>query len=126
MAVQSIEIRRSPVSLPWCPVSQIHSIVRSEIGRHAALRGLTVPRGKRTLFVADVHFGKAAAFRAGGVPLPRGSTATDLERLTRHRMHRTGYALCGDLHPGVRIHGAAGQSAWLPCFVPANAVMTVS
>jgi DNA ligase-associated metallophosphoesterase len=36
----------------------------------------------RTLFVADVHLGKAAAFRAGGVPLPRGSTANDLKRLT--------------------------------------------
>ena len=27
-----------------------------------------------TLFVADVHLGKAATFRAGGVPLPRGGT----------------------------------------------------
>ena len=36
----------------------------------------------RTLFVADVHLGKAAAFRAGGVPVPRGTTATDLARLT--------------------------------------------
>src|SRR6187431_2689406 len=35
----------------------------------------------RTLFVADVHLGKAAAFRAGGVPVPRGSTANDLKRL---------------------------------------------
>ena len=35
----------------------------------------------RTLFVADVHLGKAAAFRAGGVPVPRGSTAADLARL---------------------------------------------
>ena len=26
---------------------------------------------ERTLFVADVHLGKAAAFRAGGVPVPR-------------------------------------------------------
>lgn len=34
-----------------------------------------------TLFVADVHLGKAAAFRAGGVPLPRGSTQSDLARL---------------------------------------------
>lgn len=36
-----------------------------------------------TLFVADVHLGKAAAFRAGGVPLPRGSTQSDLARLAR-------------------------------------------
>lgn len=151
---------------------------------------------ERTLFVADVHLGKAAAFRAGGVPLPRGSTATDLGRLARlimqanaarlvvlgdflhaktgrvaalthafvawrmqhaqvdvllvrgnHDAHagdpppqwrvtcvdephalppflachhavqpRSGYALCGHMHPGVRIAGA-GESARLPCFV---------
>jgi DNA ligase-associated metallophosphoesterase len=47
-----------------------------------AARALAWPR-EHTLFVADVHLGKAAAFRAGGVPLPRGSTATDLARLTR-------------------------------------------
>jgi metallophosphoesterase superfamily enzyme len=29
---------------------------------------------------------------------------------------RTGYALCGHVHPGVRIWGA-GESARLPCFV---------
>jgi DNA ligase-associated metallophosphoesterase len=149
------------------------------------------------VFVADVHLGKAAAFRAGGVPLPRGSTAADLARLA-HVLARTaatrlvvlgdllhaktgrvaaltdafvawrrehaaidmllvrgnhdarsgdppaawdvrcvdephalppflachtdaappsGYALCGHVHPGVRIHGAAEQSARLPCFV---------
>lgn len=47
-----------------------------------AERALYWPRG-RTLFVADVHLGKAAAFRAGGVPLPGGTTAGDLERLAR-------------------------------------------
>jgi len=151
----------------------------------------------RTLFVADVHLGKAAAFRAGGVPVPRGSTANDLARLaalieasgaTRlvvlgdflhakagvvpaldaafrawrdaHRLlavvlvrgnhdanagdppaawgidvvgephalppflachapvsPRTGYALCGHVHPGVRLTGRAGASVRLPCFV---------
>lgn len=158
-------------------------------------RALYWPRG-RTLFVADVHLGKAATFRAGGVPLPRGTTSADLARLTRliertaatrlvvlgdflhakagrvvalanaftawrarhlaidvllvrgnhdthagdppadwnvvcvddphalppflacHRLATppSGYALCGHLHPGVRIHGA-GESARLPCFV---------
>ena len=152
---------------------------------------------ERTVFVADVHLGKAAAFRAGGVPLPRGSTAADLARLTRliertsaarlvvlgdflharagrvpalsdafvtwrtrhattdvvlvrgnhdaragdppadwnvrcvdepyalppflacHKTNAppTGYALCGHLHPGVRIQGSGEQSARLPCFV---------
>ena len=160
-----------------------------------ASRALEWPR-ERTLFVADVHLGKAAAFRAAGVPLPRGSTATDLRRLdeliaqtgaarlvvlgdflhakagrvdaltrafvawrARHptvevvlvrgnhdanagdppvewlvrcvdapyplppflachqiEKPRSGYALCGHLHPAVRIE-AAGESARLPCFV---------
>ena len=35
----------------------------------------------RTLFVADPHFGKAAAFRAAGVPVPRGTTTGSLARL---------------------------------------------
>lgn len=35
----------------------------------------------RTLIVADVHLGKAAAFRRLGVPVPSGATQHDLERL---------------------------------------------
>jgi DNA ligase-associated metallophosphoesterase len=161
-----------------------------------AARALYWPR-TGTLFVADVHLGKAAAFRAGGIPLPRGSTHADLERLTallrrtgaqrlvvlgdflhaaagrvaaldaafqvwrhqhaavtlvlirgNHDDHagdpppawgvevvpephplapflachlpmepRTGYALCGHVHPGVWLGGAAEASARLPCFV---------
>lgn len=159
-------------------------------------RALHWPRA-RTLFVADVHLGKAAAFRAGGVPVPRGATASDLERLARliartrveklvvlgdllhvaagrvaaldaaflrwrdahsrltvtlvrgnhdaqagdppsawgvdvvaepHALApfilchepttpRTGHALCGHVHPGVRIAGSSGESVRLPCFV---------
>jgi DNA ligase-associated metallophosphoesterase len=161
-----------------------------------AARALHWPR-ERTAFVADVHLGKAAAFRAGGVPLPRGSTAADLARLSAllrdtgaqrlvvlgdflhgaagrvnaldvafrawraehaaidvvlvrgnhddragdppaewnvtvvaepHPLApflachvpvspRSGYALCGHVHPGVTLHGPADQSARLPCFV---------
>jgi DNA ligase-associated metallophosphoesterase len=36
---------------------------------------------RRTLFVADPHFGKAAAFRALGVRVPRGTTGGALSRL---------------------------------------------
>jgi uncharacterized protein len=152
---------------------------------------------EHTVFVADVHLGKAAAFRAGGVPLPRGSTAADLARLSAilaqtgaqrlvvlgdflhaaagrvaaldatfrkwREQHaaiemilvrgnhddragdpppdwrvsvvdepypmapflachfpiapRTGYALCGHVHPGVTLRGSADQSERLPCFV---------
>jgi len=58
-------------------------LVTTLCGERVALlaeRALHWPAGE-TLFVADVHLGKAAAFRAGGVPLPRGSTEADLARL---------------------------------------------
>src|SRR4029453_6370104 len=42
-------------------------------------RALHWPAGG-TLFVADVHLGKADAFPAGGGPLPRGSTQADRAR----------------------------------------------
>ncbi|XLZ70324.1 ligase-associated DNA damage response endonuclease PdeM [Massilia sp. SR12] len=35
----------------------------------------------RTLLVADIHFGKAASFRALGVPVPRGTTSANLAAL---------------------------------------------
>jgi DNA ligase-associated metallophosphoesterase len=38
-------------------------------------------RASRTLIVADLHWGKAAAFRALGVPVPHGTTRTGLDRL---------------------------------------------
>jgi uncharacterized protein len=37
----------------------------------------------RTVFVADVHLGKAESFRAAGVPVPQGPTRATLERLDR-------------------------------------------
>ena len=181
----------------------LSTVVASERVVLHAERALEWPRA-RTLFVADVHLGKAAAFRAGGVPVPRGSTATDLRRLDRviaranatrlvvlgdflhakagrvaalaqafvawrtrhaaidvllvrgnHDAHagdpphdwrvrcvdepyplppflachhderpRSGYALCGHLHPGVRIV-SGGDSMRLPCFVlgPQRAIL---
>jgi uncharacterized protein len=36
----------------------------------------------RTLVVADLHLGKAAAFRAGGIAIPDGDDTHDLDRLT--------------------------------------------
>jgi DNA ligase-associated metallophosphoesterase len=36
---------------------------------------------ERTLVVADIHFGKAASFRAHGVPVPRGTTTQNLDAL---------------------------------------------
>jgi DNA ligase-associated metallophosphoesterase len=36
---------------------------------------------ERMLIIADIHFGKAAAFRALGVPVPRGTTSENLAGL---------------------------------------------
>ena len=61
-------------------------------------RALYHPRS-RTLLIADPHWGKAAAFRAAGVPVPGGTTAEGLQRLTR-ALERTGAArlvILGDL-----------------------------
>lgn len=41
------------------------------------------------LVVADLHWGKAAAFRAAHVPIPMGTTAHDLARLS-HTLDATG------------------------------------
>ena len=38
---------------------------------------------RKMLVVADPHFGKAQLFREGGIPVPHGTTADDLARLSR-------------------------------------------
>lgn len=52
-----------------------------------------------TLFVADVHLGKAAAFRSAGLAVPGGTTRDNLRRLAdlvaRHRARRL--VVLGDL-----------------------------
>jgi DNA ligase-associated metallophosphoesterase len=197
-------------ALPLLPPDAGHGVIAEVAARAGAVairiagepvelfaeRALHWPRAQ-TLFVADVHLGKAAAFRAGGVPVPRGATAGDLARLAslvertrakrlvvlgdllhaaagrvaaldaafrrwrvahaalevmlvrgnhdaragdpppawgiavvaephplapfvlchEPRTPRTGYALCGHVHPGVLITGNAYESARLPCFV---------
>jgi uncharacterized protein len=81
-------------------------------GEHALLfaeRALFWPSG-RTLFVADVHLGKTAAFRAGGVALPGGATAANLTRLARLIAVTRAEALVvlGDF-----LHAAAGRTVAL-------------
>ena len=36
---------------------------------------------RKLLFIADIHFGKAAAYRALGQPVPAGTTLKNLQRL---------------------------------------------
>src|SRR6185312_13071208 len=70
-------------------------------------RALFWPR-TRTLVVADLHWGKAATFRAAGIPIPVGTTAGDLARLDAV-LDRTGahrIVILGDL-----FHAAAGRAA---------------
>jgi uncharacterized protein len=59
------------------------------------------------LLIADPHFGKAAAFRAAGVPVPIGTTATDTERLSLLLMASAARRLIvlGDF-----FHAAAGRA----------------
>lgn len=61
-----------------------------------------------TLIVADLHWGKAASFRAMAIPVPRGTTADDLARLDS-ALERTGarrLLVLGDL-----LHARATQEA---------------
>jgi DNA ligase-associated metallophosphoesterase len=60
----------------------------------------------RTLLVADPHFGKAAAFRAAGVPVPRGTTTGSLARLDA-ALARTGAARIAFL--GDFLHAPEGR-----------------
>ena len=63
--------------------------------------------GAGTLLVADPHWGKAAAFRAAGLPVPGGTTSAGLERLSR-ALERTGarrLVILGDL-----LHAREGRA----------------
>lgn len=53
---------------------------------------------RHTLFVADVHLGKAAVFRARGLPVPEATTGDTLARLTDllHRHAARQLVLLGD------------------------------
>lgn len=68
-------------------------------------RALWIP-SLDTLCVADLHWGKAAAFRAAHVPIPMGTTSADLARLS-HALSVTGVSrliILGDL-----LHARAGR-----------------
>jgi uncharacterized protein len=61
---------------------------------------------RRTLLIADPHFGKAATFRALGVPVPRGTTTGSLARLETvlARMTPSRVVFLGDF-----LHAAEGR-----------------
>ena len=63
---------------------------------------------RRTLFIADPHFGKAASFRALGVRVPRGTTGDALSRLDTlvARLSPTRIEFLGDF-----LHAREGRNA---------------
>jgi len=62
--------------------------------------------GRQTLFVSDVHLGKAASFRSASVPVPSGTTDRTLHRLSiaLDLYGPTRLVILGDLW-----HAAAGR-----------------
>ena len=81
---------------------------------------------RRWLIVADAHFGKAATFRAHGVPVPRGTTRETLARLddliTRTQPHAL--VILGDLFHAAEAH-APGTSDPLCQWRAAHAALDI-
>jgi DNA ligase-associated metallophosphoesterase len=69
----------------------------------------------RMLVVADIHFGKAAAFRSLGVPVPRGTTTENLAALDALvARHGAGHIVfLGDFLHAKAAHARATQAALL-------------
>lgn len=63
---------------------------------------------RSTLLIADLHLGKAATFRALGIPAPEATTTRDLDRLAAAigRLGAKRLVILGDM-----IHAAAGRSS---------------
>lgn len=63
---------------------------------------------RRVLFVADLHLGKAAAYRALGQPVPAGTTRENLDRLSTLLRHHapTELVFLGDF-----LHAAEARTA---------------
>ena len=70
-------------------------------------------RARRCLIVADAHFGKAATFRARGVPVPRGTTRETLARLETvcARTQPASLVFLGDLFHAPEAHAPATLAA---------------
>ncbi len=66
----------------------LNVIIRDEQLNLLPERAIYWPRHE-AMIIADLHFGKAATFRAAGMPLPDGHLNADLARLTQ-AMQRTG------------------------------------
>ena len=70
---------------------------------------------ERLLAIADIHFGKAAAFRSFGIPVPRGTTSENLNALDA-LIYATGaqhVLFLGDFLHARAAHAAGTQAAML-------------
>ncbi len=72
---------RLPSGTGW-PPGAVHIAIGGERALLLPERALWLPAHDAVL-VADLHWGKAAAFRAAQVPVPAGTTADDLARLSQ-------------------------------------------
>ena len=77
-----------------------------------AQKALYWPR-RKMLVVADIHFGKAASFRALGVPVPRGTTTQNLDALDAlMALYPVGHIMfLGDFLHARAAHAGATQAA---------------
>ena len=68
---------------------------------------------RQLLVIADIHFGKAASFRAGGIPVPRGTTTENLDALDAliDACQATGLLFLGDFLHARHAHAAATIAA---------------
>jgi DNA ligase-associated metallophosphoesterase len=70
---------------------------------------------ERMLIIADIHFGKAAAFRSFGIPVPKGTTTENLQALDA-LIELTGadhVLFLGDFLHARAAHAASTQAAML-------------
>lgn len=87
------------------PAGAFEAVVAGEQVVLLPERALWLP-AHDTLLVADLHWGKAAAFRAAHIPVPMGTTSSDLARLSS-ALEVTGanrLVVLGDL-----LHARAGR-----------------
>ena len=115
--MSAVDRRRDPASPSTVSTSDL------ELHHGGALLELCPERAafrpdREELLVADVHLGKASAFRRAGRPIPHGTTATELERLDAlvARKNARRLTFLGDLfHDSVDPSGPTARRfrAWL-------------
>lgn len=89
---------------PHCPVQWANEILHL-LPEHALWWPAT-----HTLFIADLHLGKASSYRKLGQPVPTGSTRENLDRLTQliERLAPREIVFLGDF-----LHAATGRTPLL-------------